>query len=60
MMQQLLTSLGAGISGDQATFIGRTYSYTGGPSNVASSASGPGVSSGTDSRSSFTFSTSNT
>ena len=59
MMQQLLTSLGAGISGDQATFIGRKYSYTGGPSNVASSASGPGVSSGTDSRSSYTFSTSN-
>jgi len=60
MMQQLLTSLGAGVSGDQATFIGRRYSYTGGPSNVASSASGPGVSSGTDSRSSWTYSSSDT
>lgn len=48
MMQQLLTSLGAGVSGDQATFIGKTWTYTSGPTQVNASASGPGVSSGTD------------
>ena len=52
MMQQLLTSLGSGISGDQATFIGKEWTYTSGPTQVNASASGPGVSSGTDSFSS--------
>ena len=59
-IQQMLLGIDKGITGDQATFIGKVWNYTGGPTQVNASASGPGVSGGTDAINNGTSNANNT